>query len=78
MKSESKSRSSLAMADNVPSPFLYSRQQVAHLLGDVDVSFVRRLEKAGRLKAVRLTRSPSAMAFYTAENVAALVADVAK
>lgn len=54
-------------------PLLFTRQQVARMLGNVDISFVRRLEKAGRLQPIRLTRSPSAMAFYRARDVMALV-----
>ncbi len=52
---------------------LYTRRQVAQLLGGVDVSTVRRLEKEGRLKGKRLTKSTSGMVFFTAENVQEVV-----
>ena len=54
-------------------PLLLTRQQVAQLLGNVHVSFVRRLENAKRLKPVRITRSPTAMVFFHARDVLALV-----
>jgi hypothetical protein len=75
MKSEAQSPPSTA--DTGSARLLYSRRQVAELLGGVDISYIRRLEKAGRLKPVRLTRSPSAMAFYRAQDVAALVEEAA-
>jgi len=59
-------------SDSAP-PLLYSRRQLAQRLGPVDVSFVRRLEKAGRLKGIRLTRSPSAMVFFRAEDIDRLI-----
>jgi hypothetical protein len=52
---------------------LYTRRQVAELLGHVDVSYIRRLEKEGRLKAIRLFRSPTAQVFFSVEQVHALV-----
>jgi hypothetical protein len=59
--------------DEALEPLLLTRQQVAQLLGGVDVSFVRRLEKSGRLKPIRLTRSPTAMVFHRKADVMALV-----
>jgi hypothetical protein len=56
-----------------PERLLYSRRQVAALLGGVDISYIRRLELAGKLRAVRLGRSSSSMAFYRATDVAALI-----
>jgi hypothetical protein len=53
---------------------LFSRKQAAEVLGRVDVSYIRRLEKTGVLRPVRLIRSPSAMVFFTAENIAAVAA----
>jgi hypothetical protein len=52
---------------------LYSREQVAELLGGISVHTVRRLEAAGRLRPVRLTRSPTAMVFFRAQDVLALI-----
>lgn len=54
---------------------LYSREQVAEMLGGVSIATVRRLEREGRLKPVRLSRSPTAMVFFRASNVQALIAD---
>jgi predicted site-specific integrase-resolvase len=56
---------------------LLTRKQVAKLLGNVDVSTIRRLERAGRLKAVRLTKSPSGKVFFRREDVLRLVQETA-
>jgi hypothetical protein len=53
----------------------YSRAEVAAMFG-VDASFIRRLELEGRLKAVRLTRSPSSKVFFEAGAVDAFVQEV--
>lgn len=55
---------------------LYTRAQVAELLGGVSISTIARLERDGRLKRVRLSRSPSAMVFFRAKDVNALVEEV--
>jgi len=53
-------------------PLLVSRKDAARMLGGVDVSTVRRLEKAGILVPKRLNRrSPTAQVFYAYENVVA-------
>jgi hypothetical protein len=59
---------------DVLASLLYTRKQVAKLLGDVDVSYVRRLEQEGVIKGFRLTRSPSARVFFRAEDVKHLIA----
>lgn len=51
---------------------LYSRRQVAHLLGGVSVSSVIRLEKRGKLKGVRLTAG-CGLKFFNHAEVMALV-----
>jgi hypothetical protein len=57
-----------------PARLLYTRRQTAELLGNVHLATIRRLEKAGRLKPVRLNRnSRLAMVFYRARDVQALV-----
>ena len=43
---------------------LYSREQVADLLGGVSINTIRRLESEGRLKPIRLSKSPTAMVFF--------------
>jgi hypothetical protein len=58
---------------STPSRLLYTREQAADLLGGVSVHTIRRLEAQGRLRRVRLTKSPSAMVFIPAEDVHALV-----
>ena len=49
---------------------LYSRKQVARLLGNVSTATVRRLERAGRLRAVRLTKARGAVFFRLADVLA--------
>jgi len=52
---------------------LVSRKDAARMLGNVDVSTIRRLEKEGLLKPKRLNpRSPTAQVFYAIENVEAV------
>jgi hypothetical protein len=52
---------------------LYSREQAAEQLGGVSTDTVRRLERQGRLKPVRLTGSRTGKVFYRAEQVHALI-----
>ena len=52
---------------------LYSRKQACRLLGNVNPSYLRRLEKAGRLKVIRLSGSKQSMAFYRLPDLTALV-----
>jgi hypothetical protein len=68
----------LVPAEDLPPRLLYSRKQVAHALGGVDVSYVRRLERAGVLKGIRLDkRKATAMVFFRAQDVIALIEDAA-
>jgi hypothetical protein len=53
-------------------PLLLSRRDVAARLG-VTVTYVRHLEKLGRLHGLRLTRSPTAMVFFQASDVTKLI-----
>jgi len=56
---------------------LYSRKQVAAMLGDVNISTIRRLEAQGRLKGVRLSgKKNSGQVFFTHSNVVALIASL--
>lgn len=60
-----------------PRKLLYSRKQVAAMLGDVDVSTIKQLEKQGRLKGVRLSgKKNSGQVFFTHANVIALIASL--
>lgn len=52
----------------------FSRSQAARLIG-VGVTTVRRLEQSGRLKAVRLTSSPTGRVYFKRADVLALVED---
>ena len=52
---------------------LYTRQQVAELLGGVNVAFVRGLEETGRLRPIRLTRR--GMVFFERANVLELISN---
>jgi hypothetical protein len=67
------SRKTNSRAVAAPAPLLYSREQVAAMLGNVSIHTVRRLEAQGRLHPIRLTKSPSAMVFFKAQDVLALV-----
>jgi hypothetical protein len=54
-------------------PLLVSRKDTAVMLGGVDISTIRRLEKEGLLIPKRLNpRSPTAQVFYSYENVLAV------
>jgi hypothetical protein len=48
---------------------LYSRKQVAQLLGGVSVATVRRLEQRGLLKGLRLTKSRLGTVFFRAADI---------
>jgi len=52
-------------------PLLVSRRDAALMLGGVDVSTVRRLERMGVLVAVKLARTAKAQTFYVYDNVVA-------
>ena len=54
---------------------LLTRRQVAELLGDVDVSYVRNLEAQNLLTPIRLTRG--GMVFFERSNVLKLIANAA-
>jgi hypothetical protein len=47
---------------------LYSRKQVAQLLGGVSVATVRRHEQQGALKAIRLGRSAMSLRQYRSQT----------
>jgi hypothetical protein len=51
---------------------IHSRKQARELLGGISDATLRRLEKAGRLKAIRLS-SQRGQAFYTDESLAKLI-----
>jgi hypothetical protein len=55
---------------------LYSRKETARLLGGISTATVRRLEAAGRLPGIRLSKSKSSSVFYRAEDIEKLLADV--
>lgn len=53
---------------------LYSRKDVARLLGGIHVSTVARLEKQGQLHPIRLNRfSPNGQVYFRADEVLALI-----
>ncbi len=62
----------------VPQRLIYSREQVGQLLGGVSVATIRRLELAGRLRPIRLSRSKAGQVFFRAEDVRAFVEGAAK
>jgi DNA-binding transcriptional MerR regulator len=52
---------------------LYTRKQVARLLGNVSTATVRRLEREGRLRGVRLSKSRLGTVFFRADDVLAFI-----
>lgn len=55
-------------------PLLYSRAQVQHMLGDISRHTLWRLEKRGKLQAVRLNPGANqARVFYRHDDVMALI-----
>lgn len=52
---------------------LYTRKQVAELLGGVNPAYIAFLEREGRLTGVRFTRASSARCYYRANDVQRLV-----
>jgi hypothetical protein len=55
---------------HLASDFLYPREQARQILGGVSIATLKRLEKAGVLKPIRLNkRSPTAQVFYTGVNL---------
>jgi hypothetical protein len=56
----------------VPGQLLFSRAQAAKLLGGLSFATLIRLEKAGRLRPVKLLNNPSGKTFYTARDLEAL------
>jgi len=56
---------------------LYTRRQVAEMLGGVDIATIRRLEQQRKLTPVRLTgKKNSGQVFFKHENVVALIASL--
>ncbi len=62
-----------SQSDHQPERLLHTREQVAEMLGGVSIATIRRLEREGRLKAIRLSRSPTAMVFFRAADVEAMI-----
>lgn len=52
---------------------LYSREQVARLLGYRSIASIIRLERQGVLRPVRISRSPTGQVFYRAADIHQLV-----
>jgi hypothetical protein len=61
-----------------PDQLLYSREQAAELLGGVSGNYIRRLEQQGRLRPIRLSRSPTGMVFFRASDLQALIEEAAE
>jgi hypothetical protein len=56
-----------------PERLLFSREQVAALLGGISTATVRRMEREGRLRPIRLTGRSTGQVFYSATSVLHLV-----
>lgn len=69
-QSKTSNRDSIAM--ELEASLLLSRRKVADQFG-MSTATVKRLEAAGRLRPIRLTRSPNAMVHYKASDVLALI-----
>jgi len=48
---------------------IYSREQVAELLGGISIATVIRMERDGKLTAIRLTGKKTGQAFYKHADV---------
>lgn len=57
----------------LPAPLLYTRRQAAALLGGVSLPTVIRLEREGKLRAIRLLPKQHSQVFYAASEIQALV-----
>jgi hypothetical protein len=58
---------------NIVKPLLVDRKTAAVMLGNVSVANLRRLEKLGILKAIRLNpKSKTGKVFYSVDNVLAV------
>jgi hypothetical protein len=53
---------------------LYDRIETAELLGGISFATLYRLERAGKLRPVKLTDGPNSTIFYSAADVRALAA----
>ena len=58
---------------SVNQQLLYTRKQVARLLGNVSTATIRRLEREGRLPGIRLTKSRHGTIFFRADDVLAFI-----
>jgi len=57
---------------DAPTPtkrLLYSREQAGELLGGISRPTLIRLEKTGKLKAVRLSKGATTKVYYSHENL---------
>jgi hypothetical protein len=61
-----------SQSDDRDEQLLFTRQQVANLIGR-PLSFVQALEKAGKLKGLRLSGKPTGLVFFRRADVLALI-----
>jgi hypothetical protein len=66
---KTKSSSQPQRDDVTPRPLLVKRTEAGPLLGGISSSQLIRLEKAGLLKPVKLSKSPVGAVFYSYDNV---------
>jgi hypothetical protein len=76
-KTATPSPTPVASRERAPDRLIFTRRQVAQLLGGIDTSTVRRLERDGRLRPIRLTGRKTGQVFFRAEDVYALIASAA-
>jgi hypothetical protein len=60
------------MADIIPEQILYTRAQAARLLGS-SVATVIRLQRAGRLTPIKLTKKAASQVYFRREEILGLV-----
>ena len=73
----SRERRTSASAPRSVRPLLVSRKDAGYLLGGVDVSTIRRMEKAGLLTPVRLNpRSATGSVYFRYDDIVAYVASL--
>jgi hypothetical protein len=73
LKMAAKSHLLTSAESKSPERLLFSREQVAAMLGGISTATVRRMEADGRLHLLRLTGRRTGQVFYRRANVLALI-----
>jgi hypothetical protein len=72
-RAEQRRRDTVETSANPPRRLLHNREEASRLLGGVSTAKLIRLEKAGRLRPIKLDpEKPAGMTYYTHENLLAV------